>query len=919
MKNIRFRLLVFCSFVVAMFLVPASLSWAQGQSKTVVVKATKHAFAPPLSQLVPIPPPSVQQSSLDDDDRLSIHRPRATSPVQDSVLQGSPQATLNSALSALSTNSGLNILGIGFGFPGWSNQAVVPDANLAVGPTQVVQFVDRSFAVFNKSDGSVAYGPASGNTLWQALGAPCSTSPFSDNIAQFDKLANRWVMMMPVWTNPNQLCVAVSTTADATNGGWNLYAFPITTAFVDYPKLAVWRDAYYVTYAQGQNNVFVGTAACALDRNSMLNGAAATMQCFRKIPVSYGVLLPGDLDGTTLPPAGSPDYFLNFDYGNLQSLDLWQFHVDWTTPSNSTFTGPTNIPVAAFTEACGETAAELNYTTGACIPQKGTTEMLDSYGDRLMYRLAYRNFGAYQSLVANHTVTIGTSSSQTGIRWYELRNTGSGFGLYQQGTYAPDSNYRWMGSIAMDKAGDIAIGYSISSATMSPSIAYTGRVASDPLGTMESEIDVLASAGVATASRTYTYRWGDYSGMAVDPTDDCTFWYTTQYQAPATAWWSTRIASFSFPSCTQTATLTVNEVGRGTVTSTDGQINCINGGGSCSAAYTIGTAVRMNATPATGWTFSGWSGACSGANPCQVVMNSNLSATATFTSTNFTLTVSEAGQGTVTSTDGQINCTNGSGMCSAVYAMGTPVTLNATAASGWMFSGWSGACSGANPCQVVMNSNLNPTANFKANTAWALVHKTGKGGVTSLTVPATGSGHLIAVALMFDGATSVASVVDNAPGGSNTYVSARARGSSGIWSTEIWYAVNSKSGATVVTPTFATAPTSIMIAVWEVSGLAASPLDATKVTTGNLTASNTPGAAVTTSQVGDFILSIMLANTSNLSAISSGNEFTDDFALYGNGWAHITSTSPAAGIHQASWFTAAPSGIYISSTAAFHQ
>src|SRR5439155_5357167 len=157
----------------------------------------------------------------------------------------------------------------------------------------------------------------------------------------------------------------------------------------------------------------------------------------------------------------------------------------------------------------------------ACVPQKGTAQMLDSYGDRLMYRLAYRNFGTYESLVANHTVTIGTSSSQTGIRWYELRNTGpeTTFGVYQQGTYAPDSNYRWMGSIAMDKAGDIALGYSVSSATTSPSIAYTGRVPSDPLGTMEGEIDILSSAGIAKSSRTNTYRWGDYSSMAIDPTD----------------------------------------------------------------------------------------------------------------------------------------------------------------------------------------------------------------------------------------------------------------------------------------------------------------------------------------------------------------------------------------------------------------
>jgi hypothetical protein len=926
LRNIRFRLLVFCASVVGMFLGAASLSWAQGQSNVVVVKATKHVFAPPLSQLVPSPSPAGQMNSFedpDDDDRLPAHEPSATRPVRssvDSVLQGAAQTSL--AAATVSTTSGLNFLGVGYGFPGYSNQAIVSDSNAAVGSTQLVQFVNRSFEVFNKSTGALAYGPITGYTLWQALGAPCDTgTTYSDEIAQFDKLANRWVLMMPVWSNPNQLCVAVSTTSDATNGGWNLYVFP-TPKGDDYPKLAVWPDGYYIVFDQSSDLVFTGVAACVLDRNSMLNGAAATMQCFTKVPSSYGVMLPGDLDGTTPPPTGSPDYFLNFDYGTLQSLDLWQFHVDWTTPANtwfgtsSTNPNPTSIPVAAYTEACGETAAELSDTTGACIPQTGTAQGLDSYGDRLMYRLAYRNFGTYQALVANHTVTIGTSSSQTGIRWYELQNTGSGFGLYQQGTYAPDSNYRWMGSIAMDKAGDIALGYSVSSATMDPSIRYTGRVPTDPLGTMEGEIDLLSAAGVSTGPQTNTYRWGDYSSMAIDSADDCTFWYTAQYQASGAPHWSTRLASFSFPSCTQTSTLTVSEVGQGTVTSSDGQIDCVNGSGSCSAVYADGTAVTLTATAASTWTFSGWSGACSGTNPCQVTMNSNLSATATFTSSNYTLTVSEAGQGTVTSTGGPINCTNGSGTCSAVYASGTAVTLTATAASGWTFSAWSGPCAGANPCKLVMNTNLNPKATFTANTPWAIVNKAGKGGVTSLTIPATGSGHLIAVALMFTGATSVASISDNA---SNTYASTGARGVSGNWSTEIWYAVNSKAGATVVTPTFAGSAPSVQMAVWEVSGLSAAAPDAKNASTGTLTLSNTPGAAVTTTLVGDFVVSIMLASTANLSSITSGNGFTDDFTLDGNGWAHITSTSATAGTQQASWFTAAPSGIYISSTAAFHH
>ena len=247
--------------------------------------------------------------------------------------------------------AGQNFLGVGTGLNGYVQQAIPPDTNGAVGPTQYVQWVNRSFAVFNKSNGNVVYGPAGGNTLWQALGGPCAALANLDSVAQFDKLARRWVMMMPVFTTPTYLCVAVSHTPDATSGGWNLYSFPIPGRMMpDYPKLAVWPDAYYVSYNQGRNLVFVGGSACALDRNRMLHGVAATMQCFTNMPTAYGGPLPADLDGTAPPPVNSPEYFLNFDY-NDHSLNLWRFHVDWAHPANSTFTGPTNIAVAPFAEA----------------------------------------------------------------------------------------------------------------------------------------------------------------------------------------------------------------------------------------------------------------------------------------------------------------------------------------------------------------------------------------------------------------------------------------------------------------------------------------------------------------------------------------------------------------------------------------
>lgn len=533
-----------------------------------------------------------------------------------------------------------------------------------------------------------------------------------------------------------------------------------------------------------------------------------------------------------------------------------------------------------------------------------------------MYRLAYRNFGTYQALVANHTVTIGTSSAQTGIRWYELQNTGAGFGLYQQGTYAPDSNYRWMGSIAMDKVGDIAMGYSVSSSSISPDIGYTGRVPSDPLGQMESETDVLSSGSIAHGSRTNNYHWADYSSISVDPTDDCTFWYTNEYMPPTGTNWSTRIASFSFPSCTgQSFTLTAAEIGQGTVTSTDGKINCQNGTGSCSAVYTAGSSVTLNAAPGTGWIFGGWSGACTGSNPCTVEMTSNLTATATF-GQDVTLAVSEVGQGTVTSSDGQINCTNGSGTCSALYVSGTSVTLNGTAGTGFTFSGWSGPCSGRTSCNLTVNTNLTASSTFVTSPSWAIVHRTSRGGaITNLTIPATLKGDSIGVALMFNGTTSVSSISDNA---GNTYISAGAGVATGPFSVEIWYAQNLVAGATLITPTFAgTEPTNVEITTWEVSGALSLPPSAANTATGTLTLTNTLGPAVTTPEAGDFIISVILGINTTVSGISTGNEFTNDFKTNGNGWAHITSNAAIAGTHQASWSIPTPTGKYCASTVAF--
>src|SRR5262249_12148439 len=365
-----------------------------------------------------------------------------------------------------------------------------------------------------------------------------------DPIVQYDKLASRWIFtQFSVSTTPYLQCVAVSTTSDAT-GTYNRYAFSYGNQFPDYPKLGVWPDAYYISFNIFNNGVqFAGAKVCAYDRTSMLAGAAATQQCFQ-LSTSFGGLLPSDLDGpASPPPAGSPNFFLNF---GTNSLNLWKFHVDWANTANTALTGPTNIAVAAFSAAC---------TGGACLPQLGPLERLDSVGDRLMYRLAYRNFGDHEAMVVNHSVATG--SGNVGARWYELRNpTGSTMAagtpvVFQQSTYAPDSNYRWMGSIAIDKAGNIALGYSVSSSTMNPAIRFTGRAPSDALGSMQAENTIINGTGSQNGGLN---RWGDYSAMTVDPGDDCTFWYTNEYLKSSGSFnWSTRISSFKFAACGATS------------------------------------------------------------------------------------------------------------------------------------------------------------------------------------------------------------------------------------------------------------------------------------------------------------------------------------------------------------------------------
>lgn len=421
-----------------------------------------------------------------------------------------------------------------------------PDTTGDVGPNHYVQWVNLRYSIYtltrDASNNITAFNlvpgfPKQGNVVWQGFGGRCQSDNDGDPIVQYDQLADRWVLtQFAVSAQPFTQCVAVSTTPDPT-GTYFRYAFSYSRDFNDYPKMGVWPDAYYITYNMFRNGSrFVGNRVCALERAQMLVGGTARQVC-ASTSTSHHSLVPADLEGTALP-LGTPNLLVSM---TTSAVNFWRFTVNWTA-GTGTLTGPTNLGVAAFTRAC---------SGGACIPQPGTTQRLDSLADRLMYRLSYRNLAGSERLVINHAVTSGTG---VGIRWYEFTNaTGQTMAsatpvIRQQGTFAPTSDFRWMGSAAMDKTGGIAVGYNISNAsTIVPSIRYAYRGPSDPLGTMGNETNALTGLGIQTASLS---RWGDYSTISVDPVDGCTMVFTTQFQpANGNFNWSTFIHSFKLSTC----------------------------------------------------------------------------------------------------------------------------------------------------------------------------------------------------------------------------------------------------------------------------------------------------------------------------------------------------------------------------------
>jgi uncharacterized repeat protein (TIGR01451 family) len=440
----------------------------------------------------------------------------------------------------------LNVNGIAF--PGVNCSCFPPDTNGEVGLSQYVEMVNQGIQVFDKATGASVYGPVDIATLWNGFGGVCdpnNADAWGDPIVVYDQLANRWVISQfagyDTFGTMTDECIAVSRTSDAT-GSYNRYDFHLGANFYDYPKIGVWPDGYYMSMNvfNAAGNTYLGPQPFAFNRTAMLHGLPGT---FITTGITNGntedPYLPADLDGATPPPNGAPAPFVEWP-GN-GTYKVYRFHADWVTPANSTFALAGSPAAAPFTQLCG--------TTPNCVPQLGTTAGLDLLGDRLMFRAAYRNFGDHESLVSNYTVGV---SNVAALRWFELNHLTSGSPtVVQQSTFnnGGDGVWRWMGSTAEDRLGDMALGYSASSSALHPQIRYVGRVAADPVNTLgQAEAHIFDGAGSQT-NASY-YRWGDYSDMTVDPVDDCTFWYAQEYYAAvANVDWRTRIANFKYPGC----------------------------------------------------------------------------------------------------------------------------------------------------------------------------------------------------------------------------------------------------------------------------------------------------------------------------------------------------------------------------------
>jgi hypothetical protein len=488
--------------------------------------------------------------------------------------------------------------------PSDNTLAVGPDHIVQIVNTRMAIYTKKGRRF--DTTGKAIYGAAPTNLVFKGFGGTCEATNNGDAVVRFDQLAGRWLIVMPIFrraaaradqpgewtarpaaylsppgrpgqpgtavrlpdasvaphdssaasaappqraagadrpTGPYSMCYAVSVGPDPT-GPYYRYEF-LRPLFPDYPRPAIWSDGYYVSTSTGDNPISDTIAtqkhACVADREKMLRGEPATEQCL--VLNNVGFLNNADIDGKALPPPGAPNIMLAADGVQLQkkfeasAIDVWQFHVDWKAPANTRVTGPQSIAVAPYRYLCD---GQLTH----CVPQPGTDSRLDAQGDKIMSRLVYRRIGRQESIVAVHSVN--TTAGGGGVRWYEFRvGADRRVRLHQQGTYAPDGLFRWMASPAIDRMGNIAVGYSFGGTPHFAGQRLAARLANDPPGQLTVGEAVLAQGEAAQPAM----RWEDYTQTAIDPDDDCTIWYVGDYLKKGASTYSTRIGAFRLPGC----------------------------------------------------------------------------------------------------------------------------------------------------------------------------------------------------------------------------------------------------------------------------------------------------------------------------------------------------------------------------------
>jgi hypothetical protein len=531
--------------------VPDAEEWQAG--RTIVNPAVRHDESAPLPEMVKmfqVPPrpehPHAHSKTAEPEKPADL--PPVTIGAEGAAVEQTEPGTRPAATLVTSFDG----LGVGFAGPQGKAEARNPsDNSLAAGPNEIVQIVNSHMAIFTKKSarypetGKALLGPVVTNTLFAGFGGPCEKLISGDAVVRYDQLAHRWLFVLPIFRKPTDdpkapyaMCYAVSTGPDPM-GRYYRYEFS-RPLFPDYPRPAIWTDGYYLPTSTG--DTVIQKHVCAADREKMLAGLPATEQC--EVVDGVNFLNVADIDGQRPPRVGMPELVMASGGTQLHEryeddgIYFYRFHVDWSDPAKTTLNGPEKITVAPYHYLCN---GQLSH----CVPQKGTDVRVDAQGDKLMQRLVYRNFGRYQSIVATHSVD--TNAGGGGVRWYEFRLEKDGTPkLYQQGTLAPGGDYSWLPSIAMDRKGNIGVGYSWGAKDGYPGQRFAARLAKDPKGQMTLHESVLAEG---EAAQTNTIRWEDYTTLAVDPSDDCTFWYVGDYLKAGEADYSTRIGAYQLPGC----------------------------------------------------------------------------------------------------------------------------------------------------------------------------------------------------------------------------------------------------------------------------------------------------------------------------------------------------------------------------------